>query len=184
MNRIKQTREEKGLSQQAVANQLNTSRQAISLYEHGDREPKLATWEALSKLLGVNVDYLQGRSEYKTKQEVLDSIAYRNEEGHLVFNTKYIPYRDIEQGINKIIEGTKKARELHDSLNDDYQTYSAEFIKLLNSVIELNGIKSISSKHFEALNQFISKLSNENLSNKQIEEAIQVLKVALTKIEK
>ena len=44
MNRIKEIRQEKNLSQTDIAKALGVTRQAISLYEKGDREPKLETW--------------------------------------------------------------------------------------------------------------------------------------------
>lgn len=189
-NRLRQVRNEKNMTLVEEAQLLKDSSgielisDTLAKYERGVREPKLATWEALSELLGVSVEYLQGRSEYRTKQEEIDSFSYRDEEGHLVIKTTFVPYAEIEQGVKQIVEGTQKAKKLHDSLNDDYQTYSSEFIKLLNSVIELNDVTSFTPKHFEVLNDFISKLSTENLTNKQIEEATQKLKVELIKIEK
>lgn len=60
MNRIKEVREEKKLSQKDLAKNLNISQQAISLYEKGDREPKLETWQKLADFFDVPILYLQG----------------------------------------------------------------------------------------------------------------------------
>ena len=65
MNRIKEIRQEKKLSQKNLAKKLNISQQAISLYEKGDREPKLETWQKLADFFGVSVPYLQGISDIK-----------------------------------------------------------------------------------------------------------------------
>ena len=76
-NRIKEIRQEKNLSQTDIAKALGVTRQAISLYEKGDRELKLETWQKLADYFNVSVPYLQG----------LDQIWYQAEclECHKVF---------------------------------------------------------------------------------------------------
>ena len=70
MNRIKEIRQEKKLSQKDLANKLNISQQAISLYEKGGREPKLETWQKLADFFGVSVPYLQGISDIEDLEPV------------------------------------------------------------------------------------------------------------------
>ena len=70
MNRIKEIRQEKKLSQKNLAKKLNISQQAISLYEKGDREPKLETWQKLADFFGVSVPYLQGISDIEDLEPV------------------------------------------------------------------------------------------------------------------
>lgn len=72
MNRIKEIRQEKKLSQKDLAKKLNISQQAISLYEKGDREPKLETWQKLADFFGVSVPYLQGISKVKDANDFDD----------------------------------------------------------------------------------------------------------------
>ena len=55
---IKKLRKEKGLSQQAIANYLQITRQAYSNYENGKREPDYEALLKLSEFFGVTVDYL------------------------------------------------------------------------------------------------------------------------------
>ena len=62
-NRLKEIRQEKNLSQTDIAKALGVTRQAISLYEKGDREPKLETWQKLADFFNVPVDYLLGISK-------------------------------------------------------------------------------------------------------------------------
>lgn len=60
MNRIKELRKNKHITQGELADYLGISTQAISLYERNEREPKLATWRKLADFFNVDVDYLQG----------------------------------------------------------------------------------------------------------------------------
>lgn len=59
-NRIKELRESRNVSQEELATVLDTTQQSISLYESGNREPKLETWQQLADYFDVSVPYLQG----------------------------------------------------------------------------------------------------------------------------
>ena len=59
-NRIAELRKNKKASQDDVAKALGITRQAISLYERGEHEPKLETWKKLASFFDVSVPYLQG----------------------------------------------------------------------------------------------------------------------------
>ena len=72
MNRIKEIRQEKNLSQTDIAKALGVTRQAISLYEKGDREPKLETWQKLADFFNVPVDYLLGISKDRSTLTIDD----------------------------------------------------------------------------------------------------------------
>ena len=58
MSRIKQLRKEKGYTQQKVALDLNVSRESLSYYENGKRQPSLELLVAFSKYYNVSIDYL------------------------------------------------------------------------------------------------------------------------------
>lgn len=62
-NRIGELRKAKGLSQEGLAKETNLTRQAISLYEIGKREPKLVTWRKLANYFNVTTAYLMGLSD-------------------------------------------------------------------------------------------------------------------------
>lgn len=61
-NNIRKLRLEQNVSQAELAEVLKISRQAISNYEKGLREPKLETWKKLADYFTVPVEYLQGYS--------------------------------------------------------------------------------------------------------------------------
>ena len=68
MNRLRELRKEKNLSQTDVAKAIGVGTNTISRYEKGDREPKLGTWRALADYFDVSVPYLRGATTY----EILD----------------------------------------------------------------------------------------------------------------
>lgn len=79
-NRIAELRKGKNLSQAELAEQTGLTRQAISLYEIGKREPKLATWIRLANFFDVPISYLQGVSDlpnkanFKSYANVIDTL--------------------------------------------------------------------------------------------------------------
>ncbi len=58
MNRLRELRELRKITQSDVANQLHISRQSYNFYENGQREPNL---EML--IYQVSIDYLLGRTD-------------------------------------------------------------------------------------------------------------------------
>ncbi len=61
--RLKDLRNEKRVGQVELANAIQVSKGIISLWENGQREPKLSNLIALSKYFQVSIDYLAGLEE-------------------------------------------------------------------------------------------------------------------------
>ena len=61
--RLKDLREGAGLTQDQLAEKLNTSRSRISMYEQGKRQPDFEMQEAIADFFNVNIDYLFCRSD-------------------------------------------------------------------------------------------------------------------------
>ena len=55
---LKKIRKIKNLNQQKVSMDLNISREALSYYENGKREPSLTLLVQMSKYFNVSIDYL------------------------------------------------------------------------------------------------------------------------------
>ena len=55
---LKKIRKLRNLNQQKVAMDLNISREALSYYENGKREPSLSLLVAMSRYFNVSIDYL------------------------------------------------------------------------------------------------------------------------------
>lgn len=64
-NRLKELRIKQGLNQKEVAAVLDTTQQAISLYECGKREPKIKTWQKLAGFFKEPISYVMGVDEYE-----------------------------------------------------------------------------------------------------------------------
>lgn len=56
-------RQEKGVSQQALAQTLGVGKSAISMMESGQRAPSTEILVSLADFFDVSLDYLVGRSE-------------------------------------------------------------------------------------------------------------------------
>ena len=61
---LKTIRKKRKLNQQKVAMDLNISREALSYYENGKRQPSLELLVAFSKYYNVSIDYLITGKEF------------------------------------------------------------------------------------------------------------------------
>ncbi|MBR1988245.1 MAG: helix-turn-helix transcriptional regulator [Clostridia bacterium] len=64
---LRKIRKLKNLNQQKVALDLNISREALSHYETGKREPSLKMLVCMSKYFNVSINYLITGQEFETK---------------------------------------------------------------------------------------------------------------------
>lgn len=67
MKGLKQIRKERNLNQLKVAMDLNISREALSHYENGKREPSIDILNKLSKYFNVSIDYLINSEEFSKR---------------------------------------------------------------------------------------------------------------------
>lgn len=81
-DRIRELRNEKGLTQLELAKLLSLSKSNISKYESGDLEPNVSTFALLSEIFGVSVDYIMGISSVRdpagtsfSKPSILDDLS-------------------------------------------------------------------------------------------------------------
>ena len=82
MNRIKQLREENGLTQLQLAKKLNKTQQTISLYENGTNEPDLDGYIELSQIFSCSIEYIAGKSDIRNPEDKIKdefTFAYHKE---------------------------------------------------------------------------------------------------------
>lgn len=64
---LKIIRKQKKLNQQKIALDLNVSREVISYYENGKRNPDIQMLKALSSYFNVSIDFLINGKEFTKK---------------------------------------------------------------------------------------------------------------------
>lgn len=62
-NRIKELRKKNKITQTELAKGIGSSTQAISMYEKGERNPKIDKIQSLADFFNVSVEYLMGLSD-------------------------------------------------------------------------------------------------------------------------
>ena len=62
---LKKIRKQKNLNQQKVAMDLNISRESLSYYENGRREPSLALLMEMSRYFNVSIHFLITGEEFR-----------------------------------------------------------------------------------------------------------------------
>ena len=73
--RLKELRQESGLTIEKFANEVGISRSSIGYYENQNRLPDLATAARMADVLNVTTDYLVGRSNARTQTPKLKNIC-------------------------------------------------------------------------------------------------------------
>ena len=70
MNRIKQLREEKRMTQVRLSIELGVSQETVSAYEKGKYYPTFCVLVKLSEIFGAGIDYIMGLTDlrYATKE--------------------------------------------------------------------------------------------------------------------
>lgn len=81
--KLQNLRQKAGMSQDALAEQLNVSRQAVSRWERDETMPETEKVVLIADLFGVSTDYLLRRAEEKKthrpaveKKDWIDKLAY------------------------------------------------------------------------------------------------------------
>ncbi len=73
--RLRQLRNEKGLSQEALAKDLGISKGSLGFYETCKNTPDIEILDTVSKYFDVSLDYLLGRSTNKTTDTQLQAVC-------------------------------------------------------------------------------------------------------------
>ena len=103
MNRIKELRKERDLTQQDLANLLNVSYRSVGFYENEKRDPDTSTLKILADFFEVSIDYLLGHSIKKIDDKI-NSNAFHS------ISTDGLDKKDLDM-IKAMIERLKESHK-------------------------------------------------------------------------
>lgn len=164
-NRIKKLRLEKKISQQKLANEVGVTRQAISLFEKGERDPKLETWIKLAGYFNVSIPYLQGISKNKSSGKSFSKKGYytdywinqkknipKDKDNMMVEMSAYLDQLDLNtfEELVSFFELAGRSENLSDKAK-----------KLLNTIDDLKEIGYILDSTFYFFESYIEGLSGD-----------------------
>ena len=146
MNRLKELRKEKGLTQQQLAEKIGTTKLTISNWENEKHIIKTSTAKELAEFFNVNVEYLLGESVYKNPIEQILGIKGKDLENDMTA----ISQTDLNQSFLK--PNFIKFSQVHDLAlsNDD-----------IDKIIDL--IKSLNDTNTKILNNSVTAGDTEKL---------------------
>ena len=95
-------REEKGLSQQRLAEMLDTTQQAIFKYEKTTIEPDISMLIQLADIFEVTVDFLIGNSEIREKNAKLNAVMLTEQETAHISRWRMLP-PEVRESMDELI---------------------------------------------------------------------------------
>lgn len=135
MNRLKELRKEKKLSQKEIAKEMSISEKTLSRWENGESQIKPEKAQQLADYFGVSVGYLLGYSEYRDSQELVKK-AHENYPIDIAWKISSVVSQFGELPLEKI-----------------KTTYGES---LSNSLMEFLGLLSFNDKEMETIYKFLA----------------------------
>lgn len=165
MNRLKELRKEKKLTQEELASEIGVSKITILRWENGERQIKPDKAQALADYFGVPVGYLLG---YEDKE-------YRNALAHgTVEPDKTYPFMSTTDETNLIayyrLLGLENQKRLLDIANNmvQNQVYSSptELLAIIERYKMTYGTSEVIEKLIDGIEIFIDTTSSHNHQRK------------------
>ena len=173
MNRIKELRKKKKLTQKELAKELGITQTVVGKYEHGDISPRPDKWQKMADFFGVSVDYLKGAW---SKSEVLKLIqdCYIEKLDYISELEKYKKdiikqaieqvatenYSDMLDRVKELATFEGKSSEVVDELINNEFERMRKYIKLSSlNELDTNGNKLAAAiqDYFESINDYLNQ---------------------------
>lgn len=138
--RLKELREERGLSQQSFANKLKISQSTVGMWESGKREPGFDMVIVIADFFQCSVDYLLGcnKSDYKYAREICKQLYEKSNltvqyiENYLGVN--YQTFRSWYSGTGDYFSSIEGITKLADMFNVPIDTMLGRESKIITSI--------------------------------------------------
>lgn len=177
--RLKELRKEAKITQQELAESLTISKQTVSNYESGSREPSIDILSSISSHFNVSVDYLIGVSEIKNHGLTL---ANNKLNGLNEFMELFSEVEFIKQNIIDILNDFLDLVLRHTANTEILRDY-ADILKLLNLHDSFLIEAYSSSKILEGVDVVrysdgltVSSKQNSEIRKKELDTAYEIAK--------
>ena len=111
MIRLKELREEKELTQEALGELINLTKANISKYESGKLEPNIETINFLASYFGVSSDYLLARTDVRNPEKELKEIDLLAEKVQFYWDGQRLSEEEMEDIRHDIQLGREVRRQ-------------------------------------------------------------------------
>lgn len=142
--RLRQLRQEAGMSQNDLAKQIGVSKSSVNMYERGEREPGFETLEAIADFFNVDMNYLLGTSSSRGDRRAASHYGWKPD----------------EDGINVEIVKKVGAAFCDDLMPEDID--KEEIMSLIraymnqqNGIVDLNSFSPATQKYYKVLMAFV-----------------------------
>jgi len=99
LKNIKLLRDEYGISQQKLGDEIGMSQQSVNAYENHDVEPDIATLIKIADFFETSVDYIIEHTHIRRKIEEVSEYSLNEQEARHMDN-----YRELSPNSRKIID--------------------------------------------------------------------------------
>lgn len=100
--RLRELREERGLTMQKLGEEIGTSGVSIGYYEKGQRVPDIHTLSNMCKFFDVTSDYLIGLTDYRENKDMTAQLKIAEEMRSALCN------RRLVLGLGNVLEVTEE----------------------------------------------------------------------------
>ncbi|WP_084247019.1 helix-turn-helix domain-containing protein [Rummeliibacillus stabekisii] len=173
---LKILRKNKNLTQSDMANMLGITRQGYAKYENEESQPDFNTLKKIADYFDVSIDYLLGRTAFKTNDEeifmediseIFEKLStMKKKDRKTIVNTIDALYLLINRQLNK--QDTSNLKAIHDIIYDlmhfDNLTKKDEF-KLVNLSNTIDLI-DLSRTYKESINSSMDQIIKNKFQNR------------------
>ncbi|CEP80481.1 helix-turn-helix transcriptional regulator [Paraclostridium sordellii] len=164
-NKLLRLRKEKGMSQEALSEKLNTSRQAISKWENGQGFPETEKLLLIGNIFNVSIDYLlkdtleqdiENKKGYYASKEVIEGYLINEKKSHKYLSLgisllilSYIPYLIFKQSfeIYSVIIAVMVTLGFGLIIKSSFMNEEYEFLRKEPLIFDKNFLKEFTEKY-------------------------------------